>query len=98
MADGSILSFNASDYLRYHTEHGAVTPAISREQAARQALPEGLEIESASLSYYTAESGRTDLCWRFQCVTEEGQRCLIYASAETGEQMEIITDTKTLVT
>lgn len=98
LADGEILSLNASDYLRYHTERETAAPAVSQEQAARQALPEGLEIVSASLSYYTAESGRTDLCWRFQCVTEEGQQCLIYASAETGEQMEIVTDTKTLVT
>ena len=50
------------------------------------------------LSYYTAESGRTDLCWRFRCTTEEGETCLIYACAETGKQVEIVTDTKTLIT
>jgi len=97
MDDGGILSFNASDFLQYHTEHEVVQPGISQEEAARMALPEGLSVESAALTYYTAESGKTDLCWRFRCQTEEGETCLIYADANTGKQMEIVTDTKTLV-
>lgn len=97
MDDGSILSLNASDFLRYHTVHEAVQPGISQEDAARTALPEGLTVESVGLTYYTAESGKTDLCWRFRCRTEEGEICLVYADANTGKQMEIVTDTKTLV-
>ena len=98
MEDGAILSFNASEYLKHHTAHDPVSPAVSREEAERVAVPEGLTVDAVGLSYYTAESGRTDLCWRFRCTTEEGESCLIYASAETGRQVEIITDTKTLVT
>lgn len=98
LEDGRILSFNASEYLKNHTDHAPVDPAVSREEAERTAIPAGLTVESVGLSYYTAESGRTDLCWRFRCTTEEGETCLIYASAETGRQVEIVTDTKTLIT
>lgn len=95
--DGSITSFDASKFLKYHVEHERVVPKMTKEEAAKVALPEGLTVESVGLTYYTAESGATDLCWRFRCQTEEGATCLIYANADTGVQMEIVTDTGTLV-
>ncbi len=97
MEDGSILSLNAEEYLRNHHARGSEAPKLTRQQTQKIAVPEGLTVESAMLSYYTAESGRTDLCWRFRCQTEEGESCIIYASADTGMQIEIVTDTKTLV-
>ena len=97
MEDGSILSLNAEEYLRNHHARGSEAPKLTRQQTQKIAVPEGLTVESAMLSYYTAESGRTDLCWRFRCQTEEGESCIIYASADTGTQIEIVTDTKTLV-
>ena len=95
--DGSINSFSASEFLQNHVDHGQVEPGMKKEEAARVAIPEGITVQSADLTYYTAESGETDLCWRFRCETAEGEACLIYANADTGVQMEIVTDTTTLI-
>lgn len=96
MDDGTIAGFDAAEYLRSHVEHEAAAPGIPKETAQQTAVPAGLTVNGAALSYYTAESGKTTLCWRFQCQTERGEICLIYADAATGKQVEIVTDTKTL--
>lgn len=96
MDDGTIAGFDAAEFLRNHVEHEAVTPNITQEEAQRVSIPAELTVNGAALSYYTAESGKTTLCWRFQCQTEQGNTCLIYADAATGKQVEIVTDTKTL--
>lgn len=96
MDDGTIASFDAAEFLRSHVDHEEETPGITKEEAQRLSVPSGLTVNGAALSYYTAESGKTTLCWRFQCQTDQGDSCLIYADAATGKQVEIVTDTKTL--
>lgn len=96
MDDGTIAGFDAAQFLRNHVEHEEAAPSVTKEAAARLSVPAGLTAESAALTWYTAESGKTTLCWRFQCQTERGGTCLIYADASTGQQVEIVTDTKTL--
>ncbi len=94
--DGTIAGFDAAEFLRNHVDHEDTAPGITQEDAQRASIPAGLTVNSAALTYYTAESGKTTLCWRFQCQTERGEICLIYADASTGKQVEIVTDTKTL--
>lgn len=96
MDDGTIAGFDAAEFLRNHVDRPAETPAMTREEVQRISIPTGLTVNSAALTYYTSESGKTTLCWRFQCQTERGGVCLIYADANTGKQVEIVTDTKTL--
>lgn len=96
MDDGTIAGFDAAEFLRNHVEHDAAAPGITKEETQRSSVPGGLTVNGAALTYYTAESGKTTLCWRFQCQTERGEICLVYADANTGKQVEIVTDTKTL--
>lgn len=96
MDDGSIASLDAAEFLRSHVEHEKAEPGITKEEAQRLSIPSGVTVNSAALSYYTAESGKTTLCWRFSCQSEQGEACLIYVDASTGKQVEIVTDTKTL--
>lgn len=94
--DGTIAGFDAAEFLRSHVEHPAQTPAMTKEDAQRLSVPADLTVNGAALTYYTAESGKTTLCWRFHCQTERGSSCLIYADGNTGRQLEIVTDTATL--
>ena len=96
MDDGTIAGFDAAEFLRNHVEREAAAPGLTKEEAQRNSIPTGLNVNGAALTYYTAESGKTTLCWRFQCQTERGEICLVYADANTGKQVEIVTDTKTL--
>ena len=86
---GEVVSMNASDYL--HNHGGRTTeakPVLTAAQAAAVSVPDGVEIRSEELTWFTGDTGTTTLCWRFDCTVQNG-KCTIYAAADTGRQVEI---------
>ena len=90
---GVVVSMNAADYLKHHgSDTHTDKPKLTAEEAAVRAVPAGLEVRNTELTWYTRDTGMSVLCHRFACADEEGRGCVIYADANTGVQVEILTD------
>ena len=80
--DGSLLSFDASDYLQNHRRREAERPQASWEDA-RSLLAPGLTVEEEYLSRIPLDGGGEKLCFTFRCRDEEGRGWLVFSSAAT---------------
>ncbi len=90
---GIVVSMNATDYLKHHgSDSQADKPKLTAEEAAVKAVPVGLEVSEEELTWFTRDTGMSVLCYRFACEDEDGRSCVIYADANTGVQVEILTD------
>lgn len=91
---GSVVaSMNAVDYLKHHgSDTPTDKPKLTAEEAAVKAIPAGLEVLREELTWFTRDTGMSVLCYRFGCGDEKGDKCVIYADANTGVQLEILTD------
>ena len=89
MDDGSLLRFDAREYLTCHTERELPAPAISEQQAAAQ-VPEGLTLEAERLAVIPTAGTGEIFCRELVCRTQDGQHYLIYINAVTGEQERIL--------
>ena len=90
---GVVVSMNAMDYLRHHgSDTHTDKPKLTAEEAAVKAVPAGLSVLREELTWYTRDTGMSVLCYRFVCEGEGGAGCVIYADANTGVQVEILTD------
>ena len=91
--EGIVVSMNATDYLKHHgSDTNTDKPKLSAEEAAVQAVPAGLSVLQEELTWYTRDTGMSVLCHRFVCADSDGRKCVIYADASTGVQVEILTD------
>jgi germination protein YpeB len=90
---GVVVSMNAADYLRRHgSDAHTDKPGLTAEETAVKAVPAGLEVLRQELTWFTRDTGMSVLCYRFGCSDERGRKCVIYADANTGAQIEILTD------
>jgi len=90
---GLVVSMNAVDYLKHHgSDKPTDKPKLTAEEAAVKAVPAGLEVLREELAWFTRDTGISVLCYRFGCEDKSGDRCVIYADANTGVQVEILTD------
>ena len=90
---GVVVSMNATDYLKYHgSDAHTEKPKLTSEEAALKAVPAGLEVLQEELTWYIRDTGMSVLCYRFSCTDKEGRKCVIYADANTGVQIEILND------
>ena len=87
--NGSICSFEAQGYLMTHCERELPQPAVTEEQA-REKVPAGLELLSTQLVLVPSDGKYEKLCYEFKCADENERHCLIYVSAENGEQEKIL--------
>ena len=86
--DGSLQGFDASGYLACHTQRSLQPPAVTQD-AARAKVPQDVSIVSENLTLIPT-AGKNELeCWEFECQDEDGQKYLVYVSAQTGEQEKI---------
>lgn len=85
---GEILSLNAENYLHHHRDRRE-KPQVTAEEAKALAVPETVTVQEEKLTWFTDEAGQTKLSWAFHCLTDEDRPCIIFASAETGHQLEI---------
>ena len=87
---GAVVTMNASSFLRgYGSERENTQSTLSAEEAAEKAVPIGLEVLESELTWYTGDTGVAVLCHRFVCKDTANRRCVIYARADTGAQVEI---------
>ena len=90
MDTGTVVAMDASKYLRNHgREQIATENVLTAEEAMTFALPKGLTVTERELTWFTGNTGTTTLCWRFHCKSAEGDSCVIYADAASGQQIEI---------
>lgn len=87
---GTVVSMDASDYLRNHqTTEAAAKPRLTAEEAIRIAVPDGLTVTKSELTWFTGKTGTTTLCWRIVCAGDENSKYVIYADSESGQQVEV---------
>lgn len=87
---GAVVTMNAGEFLRgYGSERDVEKPGLTAEAAAAKAIPEGLEQLESELTWYTRDTGSAVLCYRFVCKADADRRCIIYARADNGAQVEI---------
>lgn len=90
MDTGDIVAMDASNYLHNHGRGKTkAAPALSAEEAAAAAVPEGMNVTEQELTWFTGDTGTTTLCWRFACKGEDEDRCVIYADSSDGQQIDI---------
>lgn len=87
LTDGSVVCFDAADYVRHHHSRVLDTKTYARD-AARAALS-GVEIQEEFLSLMTEDEDEV-LCLTFRCLTPEGRKALVFCSAATGAQLRIM--------
>ena len=83
--DGSIYSFDT-------TRYSAESPEIkwnTDEDAALKTLPEGLAAENTRKVILKSPGGKYLGCWELSCISEDGEKVLIYVDAENGRQCRI---------
>lgn len=85
--DGSIYSFDATEYYKHHKDRDIGTPAVS-EGDARGALPECLTAKSSQL-VLCRDNGLERLCYAFDCVNPDGEAVRVCVDANTGKQFKI---------
>lgn len=87
--NGSLLGFDATDYVENHRPRDIDTPHSSPEDA-RSLLSAALTVEDEHLSFLPMDGGGEKLCYTFRCVDGEGRRWLVFSSAATGAQERIV--------
>ena len=86
--DGSVCSYDATEYILNHTERDLGEPAVTAEQAA-EALPDDLEAAEPKLTAALTAGGGERLCYVFPCEAEDGSQVTVYVDAKTGAQAKI---------
>lgn len=88
--NGKLLGYEAHGYLYQHRERVFPTPAVTQE-AAQEAVPDGLEILSVQQALIPSHGGTEEvLTHEFKCQTQDGRHILIYVNAQTGLQQNIL--------
>jgi germination protein YpeB len=87
--NGEIVGFESAGYLMNHTRRDSVKPRISVEKARKVVSPE-LRVESTRLAVIPTRGKQEKLCWEFRCITDEGQHCMVYIGAESGQEEQIL--------
>ena len=87
--DGSLLSFDAADYLQNHRQRQHERPQTAWEDA-RSLLSPALSVEEEYLSLIPLNGGGEKLCFTFRCTDAAGGGWLVFSSAATGTQERIV--------
>lgn len=86
---GEILTFNASGYLMNHYEREVSEPKLTQEQAQESVSPL-LTVESAQSALIPTGGTKEALCYEFTCKGQNDDRVLVYISAQTGLEEQIL--------
>ena len=86
--NGEVYSFDATDYVKNHSEREKTQPAVS-SNIARAALPASLFVKNEELIMCQTEGGNEKLCYAFECEGEGGEKVRVCVDASSGEQYKI---------
>ena len=89
MDDGSLLRYDAREYLTSHMLRELPRPETSAEKL-RGELPEELKVLRTGLAVIPTPGGEEVFCREFVCQNEEERHYLVYFNAVTGEQERIL--------
>ena len=87
--DGSLQSFEASDYVKAHIQRQLPQIQVDAQTASAKVPPE-LEVLGTETVLIPSAGKYELLCHEFECQDSEGLRYLIYVNAVTGEQEKIM--------
>lgn len=85
---GAVIGFDAVGYLMNHRPRTLVQ-RVSAE-TARQAVSPSLTVLREGLAVIPTEGKRERSCWEFLCADENGTHFIVYADAETGEEVKLL--------
>lgn len=86
--NGEVFSYDASDYVKNHSERTASEPKVTLN-VARAALPNTLSVLSQEMLICATDGGREKLCYAFECEGTDGETVTVAVDAENGEQYKI---------
>lgn len=88
MDTGSVVGIECRSYLTHHRPRGALTPAVTEEEAQGM-VSDQLRLTGEGKLCLIPLNGQELLCWQF-AGEYEGERYLIYINAQTARQEEIL--------
>ncbi|MEA4896343.1 MAG: germination protein YpeB [Oscillospiraceae bacterium] len=88
MDDGTLQSFDATGYIKSHTQRTIPAAAIS-EESAKSKVPSDLNIVNVNKTIIPSAGKNEVFCYEFECEDTNSQRFLIYVNSLTGEQEKI---------
>lgn len=94
LADGKMLSFDATGYIMNHKNRGALKPQMS-VKSVQGLLSSELKVDKVSLAVIPMEDTAEALCYEFKCTGKNGQTVLDYYDAKTGKEDQILILLKT---
>ena len=83
-----VISYEGKGYISCHAERTAPEAIISDEEAESR-IPSDLTVVSHSMAYFPTEGKREVYCHELKCEDKDGNLCLIYINAETGEEQAV---------
>ena len=86
---GSLLRFDAEEYIVSHTRRILSPPEVSAEEL-RERIPEELTVVSEGLAGIPTAGAEEIYCREFICENPEGRHYLLYFNALTGAQEKIL--------
>lgn len=89
LESGSVLAFEAVEYLTYHTQRELPEP-LPDSSAAKASVPDSLRITREQAVIIPSAGKFERLCYEYLCTDTNDAQCLIYVNAETGEQERIL--------
>lgn len=85
--DGSVLCFDAEDYLMHHTQRDL--SVFQSNLDLSNALPEGVTVSDPRKVLLPSPGGRERPCLEFTCKAADGTVCVLDYNLETGRQERI---------
>lgn len=90
MADGEVVSVDATTYLTNHKKRNKSEISIS-EQEAKNHVSKYLEIENTRICTIPKESGNEVQCYEFTCKsTDTGENALVYINTQNAREEDIM--------
>jgi len=86
---GAVVAFDSQQYVMSHTARQLQTPALTPEEAGA-GLSSCLTAAEPALAVIPTAGKSELLCYEFRCRDREGNVCLVYVNADTGEEARIL--------
>jgi|LSQX01.3.fsa_nt_gb spore germination protein len=87
--NGEVVGYEALGYIMSHHTREIPKPKISAEEARAAVNPE-LQISSTRLAIIPTEDLKEAFCYEFKGVSSDNEPYIVYVSAETGEEVNIL--------
>ena len=85
---GAVIGFDAVGYLMNHRERELPEPVSA--ETARASVSPSLTVLSEGLAVIPTEGKQERCCREFKCADGDGTHFIVYADAETGEEVKLL--------